>query len=437
MSEFVRIYGARVTYSYLWDAIDCYFKEGGSRAYIGRTVGPAPVYASHTFVDGSAVATMIATAKSPGAWANALTVQILAGGGGGTFVISVADASGVLEVSPDLADVAAAINWSQSSDYITVTDNVTSSQDPAVVGATALTGGTDDNTNIVEDNWTATYLLFSRDLGPGQVIAPGHTTLGGQTALLAHAEANNRVAIVDAVDSGSKATLKSAAAALQGAVPGNRHAALFAPWAVVPGIVAGTTRTVPWSAIEAGIISRNDAHLSPNVAAAGLVNGQSVYAIGLSQPAFSDSDREDLNDSSVNVVRRLFNGIMAYGYRTLVEPDGDPNWVTFSNSRLYMAIVAQSDAIGERYVFDNIDGKGLTFKEFGGELAGMLGVFYGEGSLFGDTADTAYIVDTGSTVNTLDTIADLQIRAVLRVRMSPFGELVHIDIVKKLVTEAV
>jgi hypothetical protein len=437
MSEFTTLFGQRVTYSYLYDAIDCYFKEGGSRAYIQRVVGPAPVAASFMLKDASNASCLQVLANSPGSWANALTVQILAGTVGGYFQIQVATGATILENSGDLLDKPAALVWAQSSDYITLVDQAGSVQDPAVIAASALLGGTDDNTNIVEQNWTNALSFLSKDLGPGQVAAPGHTTLAGQTALLAHADANNRVALVDCVDSGSKATLKSAAAALQGAVPGNRHAALFAPWAIVPGIVAGTTRTVPWSAIEAGIISRNDAHLSPNTAAAGLQNGQSVYAIGLSQPPFIDSDRQDLNASSVNVVRALFNGIMAYGFRTLVQPAGDPNWIAFSNSRLYMAIYADADAIAETFVFAEIDGKGLVFKAMGGELASMLNGYYNEGSLYGATPDEAFIVDTGSTVNTPESIANLEIHAVLRIRMSPFGELVHIDIVKKLVTQNV
>jgi hypothetical protein len=102
-----------------------------------------------------------------------------------------------------------------------------------------------------------------------------------------------------------------------------------------------------------------------------------------------------------------------------------------------MAIVAEADAIAEQYVFDQIDGKGVTFKEFGGNLAGMLASYYNEGSLYGDTPDAAYAVDTGSTVNTPDTISNLEIHAVISVKMSPFGELVHIDIVKKLVTDTI
>jgi hypothetical protein len=102
-----------------------------------------------------------------------------------------------------------------------------------------------------------------------------------------------------------------------------------------------------------------------------------------------------------------------------------------------MAIFAQADLIAENYVFSEIDGKGVTIKKFGGELQAMLMTFFQEGSLYGDTPDQAFIVDTGSTVNTPTTIANLELHAVLMVRMSPFAELVVIEIVKRLVTEAV
>src|SRR5215472_14199334 len=91
MSEFETIYGTRVTYSYLWDAIDCYFKEGGSRAYISRVVGPAPVSAAHILKDASNANTLNVLANSPGAWGNNIQIQVLAGSQGGYFVLQVMD----------------------------------------------------------------------------------------------------------------------------------------------------------------------------------------------------------------------------------------------------------------------------------------------------------------------------------------------------------
>ena len=59
------------------------------------------------------------------------------------------------------------------------------------------------------------------------------------------------------------------------------------------------------------------------------------------------------------------------------------------------------------------------------------------GSLFGDTPDEAYKVDTGESVNTDATMSDDQLRAIVSVRMSPFGEEVNIEIVKYLITDSI
>jgi hypothetical protein len=39
----------------------------------------------------------------------------------------------------------------------------------------------------------------------------------------------------------------------------DRLDAIEYPWAVVPGVAGGTSRQVPYSAVEAGIIARNEA----------------------------------------------------------------------------------------------------------------------------------------------------------------------------------
>src|SRR5512144_2721583 len=126
-SEFQTLYGARTTTSYLWDAMDCYFKEGGSRAYIARVVGPAPVNSSVVLKDGSNVDTLTVEANSPGEWGDSLTVEVIAGSVQDTFVLQIADATDpeepeILEVSRDLEDKADALLWAESSDYIILTD---------------------------------------------------------------------------------------------------------------------------------------------------------------------------------------------------------------------------------------------------------------------------------------------------------------------------
>jgi hypothetical protein len=67
----------------------------------------------------------------------------------------------------------------------------------------------------------------------------------------------------------------------------------------------------------------------------------------------------------------------------------------------------------------------------------MLKPYYDVGALYGATAAEAFFVDVGPQVNTPETIAALKIRALLILRMSPFGEIVEILINPRSTTESV
>jgi phage tail sheath protein FI len=284
-------------------------------------------------------------------------------------------------------------------------------------------------------DWADALDLFTADLGPGQVSAPGSTEPTIPAALLDHAAATNRVALIDGPQTGDAAAMIAAADALT-TEDNARYGALFSPGAVIPGVSPGTTRTVPWSAIEAGIIARNDLRFTANEAAAG-VNGVSQYALDLTA-RFTDQEYQDINAAGNNMARVRYGTIETYGYRSLAGagelPDSD--WANFGNCRLNMQIVAQANAVGERYVFSQLDGRWVTINDFGSELAGMLVPFYQSGSLFGATADDAFNVNVGPSVNTPATIANGELHAVLQVRMSPFAELVVIEVVKVSTLEA-
>lgn len=434
MAEYDRLHGDRVSYGLVYDWLDAFFREGGSRAYVSRVVGPA---AANAFVilDDSAVAdTLRVEARNPGDWGNSLNVEVLAGDAGGEFKLRIShDTDGVLQTTPSFATKAEAIAWAATNEWIKLVDQA-SALDPAVVGVTSLASGTDDRTNAVDAHWETALGRFSRELGPGQVAMPGRTTGQAHTDLLEHAAANDRVALLDMADTATAATLVAAAEAAR---TNGRRGASFSPWATIPGISPGTTRTVPYSAIAAGIRARNDsAGESPNVPAAGVM-GQAVYAIGLSQTAWGDADRTLLNDAGVNVARIINGGVRTYGYRTLADPDTDPNWLLLGNARLVMAIVAGGYGIGERYVFAEIDGRGHKIADFAGDLTGELMRWWNAGSLYGDTPEEAFLVDTGPLVNTPETRADLELRAVLSLRLSPMGERIEVEIVNRPITERV
>ncbi len=433
LSEYVATFGQRATYGPLYDWLDTFFQEGGNKAYVSRVLGPAPVIAQATLNDGAAppVASLIVRAKSAGAWANQLAVQAVAGGGAGTIQLSVQSPAGTeIERSPDLATQQDAVNWAQVSTNVNVTLGA-SALLPAAGAAVALTGGTGDHANALDAQWRTALGVFTKDLGPGQVSMPGRTTAAAHTDLLGHAQANNRVAVLDAPDTPTALTLRVTAAAQRSGVNA-RYGALFAPWITVPGVAPNTTRTVPPSALVCGAIARSDLANSPNVPAAG-ENGQARYALGLSQ-AYTDADRGILNDAGVDVILTKYGGVRVYGWRTLVDPV-NPTWLAFSNSRLYMAIAARGDAIAESEVLKQLDGRRLEIAKFGGKLTGMLLDFYGAGSLFGATPDDAFRVDVGPQVNTLQSMSAGELHAVLALKFSPFAETVYIDIAKTPITE--
>lgn len=440
LDGYLNVYGDRVAYGYGYDALEAFFRVGGAQAVVSRVVGVTPVKATHTFMDGAGTpaASLLVTARSYGDYANTISVAIVAGVGGGTYQIVVRYNGVVVEQSGDLTTQADAVAWAlASSNYVDVTVGV-SALPPAVAASVALSGGTDDHATAADANWKTAIDMITKAYGPGQVSMPGRTTTQSALDLLSHAAANNRVALVGLADTASRATLVTAAAARR---TNGRQGAAFAPWAVIPGVTAGTTRIVPFSAVAAGLMARNDIRgLSPNIAAAGDVNGEPDYVIGISQDAWSEGDlgdRDLLNKAGVNVVRVMYGGVRVYGYRTLADPVLDPRYTDLGTARLLMAIKAQAVRIGERYVFDQLDGKGFTISEFGSELSAMMLDFYTDGSVYGLTAGDAFVVDVGPNVNTPVTIAALQLNAQITLRPSPHAEVVQIYITKRDITEAV
>jgi phage tail sheath protein FI len=420
LDQFESVFGPRLaSYSTLYDSLYEFFEEGGARALVSRVLGPAAAYATKNLLDSSAAVALVATAKSKGDWGNNLEIEVTHPTGT-TFQLLITLSDVLVETSAEFATTTDAVEWSEFSDYITLTQGA-STNDPAVAAAAALAGGEDDHANAVDAHWLAALNRFTKDYGPGQVSYPGRTTGTAHAQLIAHAEDKGRVAILDGADTATKATLTAAAAAAR-VVEGSRSAGLFAPWITVPGITQGTTRTVPPSSLAAGIMARNDGNgLSPNIAAAGDL-GQSQNALGLSQAAWSDDDREDLNDAGVNVVRELYGGYRVYGARTLTDPTTDAAWLWLANARYYSDAVARGGAIAEEFLFSQLNG--ATISEFQGALMGEFLPDYTAGPLLAPPE-----VDVSG--NTAETMADGQLLAVLSVVIAPTAERVSLEIVKE------
>lgn len=434
IADYERKYGPRVSYSILYDALDVFFREGGSRAIVSRVVGPAAVNGSLELDDAGAAVSLVASALGPSDSSNAITVGVRAGGAAGTFQVYVVVGGEEVESSPDLADTASAALWSKGSNYIRLTQGA-SENDPAVAAPAALAGGNDDREAITDTDWQEALDRISSDLGTGQVSAPGRSTAAAHVQLLDHAMANRRTAILDAPNTSTQATLTTAISSAR--TGSQRFGGMFAPWDVAPGVVAGTERTVPPSARIAGTIARNDAlGEGPATPAAGDL-GEARYVTGLSQDAWDDATRSALNAAGINVSRVMFGGVRTYGWRSAVDGVADPDWVNLGSVRLYMAIAANAASIMEGFLFDKIDGQGKKLGEVAGALTGLLMDYYSTGDLYGTTPDDAFFVDLGNQVNTPETLANNELRAVLGAKFSPFAEFARIEIVKRPITEGV
>ncbi len=441
ITEFVATFGGYVSYGFLYDALDVAFRDGLSEAWVSRVVGPAPVIASSPLFDASGSVdpgdiSLVVTAKSSGAWANTVTPSVVAGEASGFRIRLTDSVDGILETSPDLADRAEAVSWGASSDYATVSLGA-SAENPRVQAGTAWDLGDGDEDSATDTEWAAALARFAADLGGGQVAAPGRTSGTGHNQLLEHARTMNRTAILDAADTATVATLTAAAAAARGHA-GARFGGMFGPWAVVPGRdgLAGTTRTVPYSAVQLGLIARSDeAGNPPNAAAAG-DNGISLYAIGLSQESWTDAERATLNDAGFNVARYQYGLVRTYGYRTLANPLTLPAWVGLGGSREVSYILSKVQEIAETFEFDQIDGRKRTIGRWGGAIGVVCSTEYERDALYGATPMEAYTVDTGPAVNTEATIADGKLRVALALKTSPMAERVEIEVVKVLTTES-
>lgn len=435
MTAFEREYGPRTTTGTLYDSMETFFREGGSAAYVSRVVGPAAAISDVTLNDSQGIPepTLDVAAKSPGAWGDSLTVDVIADGS--DYRIIVYDETVEVERSTALTTAQDAVDWSEASEWVNIVLNAASSElPPAVtVSPAALTGGADDLSNITTTEWDAALALFDPELGPGQVSFPTIATSDAYTSLTGHAETHNRIALLDSTNESSASALAAEGVALAGSGEGERRSGLFGSWCSIPGILAGTTRTVPPCALTAGLIARNDSTGSPNRAPAG-ENGICRYVLGPVY-TFTADEHETLNEAGVNVVRVIAGQPRLYGFRSLSPTTG--LWWQLTNARLRMAVEAQGRAVAEGYLFRQIDGRGHLLSEFAGQLSGMLMGFYTLDSLFGDTPSEAFRVDVGPAVNTVETLADGEIHAVIVIRIAPFAELVVIEIVRASITTTI
>ena len=428
-----------------YDACDEIFHEDGTASptiYFSRVAHGTPTSASIVLAPSSAV-----TFKAEYAGAGGNGIYVACTNSSTYVVITLQDASGnTLAVSPQLSTLPAIVTWAATTGYVTATTSGATL--PSTASATAMTGGNDNYGSATIADWQTALAVFPSTLGPGQVLAPGqvNSTLSGiSSALATHANANNRVAVCNLDDNVAASVAitnlgtigTSAVGTWSGFWAGNRN---------IAGVTAGTTRSVSPDSVIAGLCAQSDTTGNQNIVPAGvnypLVNATTPTSMvsGAPYDTYSPADLATLNAAGINTFQQV-NGLPCnYGFVTPVLIGTDQVYWQFNHARLRMALVAQAQIVGQPFVFAQIDGQGNKAAQFGMALQAMLLPYATAGALWappGTAPQNAFVVDTGSDVNTPASEAAGQLNATITVSFSYYAQNVNIQINVVPITQAV
>lgn len=422
-ADYVRLYGPRITTSLGYDWLETAFRVGLGKCWFSRIVGAAAAAATKTITNTGTMFTV--TAKGEGTWGNNISVGVVSDGAG-LFHLSVSftDTDGTVysEVSPSTSDPTVIASWSDFSQFVSV---VAGSAALIAVAPASMTGGTDDTANENDTALGVALAKFHLDLGPGQVAIPGRLTSTAIQAAADHAAAMNRVVLADATDTPTASVIQTLATAVR-ALTNARYVMLLAPWVKVPGLVAGTTRRVPASAVQAGLVAQNDEGNPVSFAVAGPNRGRSSYPLDVTQ-TYIATDRAALSTAGVTVVRNRGGVVTTFDYVSAADPLKLPSWINFGAARMVMYAKANGRRIADAYQFDPIDGKGLLIEQYAADLGQMLKPLQDAGAIYGTDAQPGYRIDTSG--NTPTTIANNELHATMLVRTSPFAQWIAISVV--------
>lgn len=466
LADVTAYFGERVTTTYVYDWADTFFNEGGTELWLTRAFHSDAAAGKLVLKDANGTPKAVLNVEAgsmgepePGAWSGStgikLKVEIVnTTGPPETFVIKVFAGTTLLEESPSLESINAAVGWANaSSNYIVLTPGAESGASgaklPTTLASSELTGtAASDGSAVTDADYKTALERITKDYGPGQVgVESGNSgTTTRQVYVLEHCAERNRFAVLDGADTSSTSTLKTQATSLYAAsvtltggvvVKARRFGQLFGPWDVIPGLVANTTRTVPPSARAAAQYARIDALGNPNRSAMG-ARGTAQYVTDLSQAAWSDTQRSELNAAGITVSRRRFgSSIQTYGLRTLADQVNDPEWSEAPNVRTIMAFTALAEKAMEAFEGDQIDGFGSMTGKAVGALNDIAASFLKKGALYGKTPSEAYAVTASEALNPAQKLREGYFTVEAALKVSPAAEQINVRITKVPITQPV
>jgi hypothetical protein len=437
------------SYPATW-AIYSFFANGGRSAYIKRVVGSGATAASVTLRDraGTPLSTLRVTAKSAGAWGNALTAEVTASSTT-TFNLIISDANGILEQFTDLSmsttNSRYAVAYVNSASYYVTLTNLTSgtaapANMPEIAGVKAFASGADGSAPTRASYQTAlsTFDAITNPLLMINADASYAFASGGETGarankvlldndVTAYAEGRGDVfALIDPPAGSTPAEAVTYAIDGCGAVDGG-NAAMYFPWVVIPDLLKsapGATRVVGPAAIAAGKYLETDAARGVFKTPAGF--GTKIGSAVALERSLTNAELDSLNSASkpVNAIRNVPGaGIVIMGGRTLNNSTGE-RYINVRRSLIFLKkeITDRSNFA----VFEN--NSEALWSQLRNTLGTFLREYWSQGGLRGTTPGEAFYVRCDASNNTATDILNGRVNIEIGVAVEYPAEFIVISI---------
>lgn len=463
LGQFVATFGGEVTYGGVYNDLAAFFGEGGTYAWVSRIVGTGATAGDLVLNDQGATPqpTLKLTAGAPnidpvtgnnlgnvadpGSWSTGITVQVVASVLTNQYKILVSYAGSLVETWGPFPDVPTAVTKiNSSSAYLQATNmnstNAAPSSNPAVLAATALSAGNDQRSTITAQMEAAQYSLFDPIAGGEWAGCPEYDASLVAATLQTWAASVNCDLGLHSVEGTNDSTVAADAANFRGTT-GSQNSGYFWPWVQIPNGSGGTVVVPPDGAV-AGLRSRTIAAVGgPWQPPAGNW-GVFRYVVGLDPASgtVTDAIGDSLNSEHVNVLRPKA-GLRLYGWRSLSTDL--VNWELLNQSDVLNNIATELGAVEDQFAFSMIDSLGQLGKLMQNAALEVLRPYVTAGALWpgplgadGTPSDPGYTLDTGSDVNTPQTIAANSYGIAVYVRPAGAAELIPVRLVKAAIGNA-
>jgi hypothetical protein len=448
LAAYVATFGERsATSSIMYDAVQTYFALQGSQLYVTRAgKESSATAASKELATAGATKVLVVKAKYRGTAGNKIKLEPTA-----TSLVITNEAGEVLET----------IKGTKASEFVGVTSPYVTIEEGSeyatgkgealkAAAAAAMTGGANPATEITEALAKEALERILKTYGPGQVWIPAtekepvkegiHKLMGEHC----QATKNNRVAICDIANSAAVATLlTNKEGPYASGIAG--YMIFHSSSCIIPGITAGTTRTVAGSSVIAGLCAQVASTGNDNQAPIGIgwappalpAGGISNWVTGFTN-TFTIAQMQELSEAGINAWYVTPSGIPClYGFVTALPYTTDKIYWQATATRERMHLIWQSEEILERFFGRTIDGRGILLSKLQGELQGMIAEHWKENALYGESAATAGVANVGEPINSPATEQAGELNAELKVRISPYANSVSEIIVSVPITESV